>query len=139
MHRYRLPLFVRAGSVIPTQPVIQHTGEMSNTPITLTVAAGIEPGKTETFDLHQDAGDGYGYRLSEWRTVRVEHRQGSLKISRIGNFHGQPIRYVEAIGIAASPKEVRADGKKLDHTRDATTKRLRVEIPDNAVEILLIR
>ncbi|HKX83438.1 MAG TPA: glycoside hydrolase family 31 protein, partial [Pyrinomonadaceae bacterium] len=135
----QLPLFVRAGSVIPTQQVIQHTGEMPNAPITLTVAAGIDPGKVETVDIHQDAGDGFGYRLSEWRTVRVEHRQGSLKISRIGSYRGQPIRYVEAVGMAAAPKEVRADGKKLDHSYDAMTKRLRVEIPESAEEILLIR
>jgi alpha-glucosidase len=85
----RLPIFVRVGAVIPTQDVIQHTGEMGKASITLNVAAGIEPGKVETTDLHQDAGDGYGYRLSEWRNIRIEHRQGVLKISRVGEFRGQ--------------------------------------------------
>jgi alpha-glucosidase (family GH31 glycosyl hydrolase) len=43
----RLPIFVRAGSVIPTQSVVQHTGEMRNAAVTLNVVAGIAPGKTE--------------------------------------------------------------------------------------------
>jgi hypothetical protein len=112
---------------------------MANAPLTLNVAAGIEPGRTETLEIHQDAGDGYGYRLSEWRTVRVVHTPGSLKLTRIGDFNGQRIRYVEAFGLAAEPREIRADGRKVDHTFDAATKRVRVEIPDDAKEVTLMR
>ena len=135
----RLPIFVRAGAVIPTQDAIQHTGEMPKAAITLNVAVGIEPGKTETANLYQDAGDGYGYRLNEWRNIRIEHRQGSVKISRIGDFRGQAIRYIEAFGINAEPREIRADGKKLEFRFESSTKRLRVEIPENAGEITLVR
>jgi alpha-glucosidase len=135
----RLPIFVRVGAVVATQDTIQHTGEIAKTSITLNVAAGIEAGKTEIADLHQDAGDGYGYRLSEWRNIRIEHRAGVLKISRIGDFRGQPIRYVEAFGIASEPREVHADGRKLGHKYDLSTKRLRVEIPEDAKEISLVR
>ncbi len=85
----RLPLFVRSGAVIATQDVIQHTGQMPGAALTLNVAVGIAPGKSEFAEIHQDAGDGYGYRRSEWREIRIEHRQGSLKISRIGDFTGQ--------------------------------------------------
>ena len=135
----RLPFFVRAGAVIPVQDAMQHTGEMSNAPLTLVVGAGIPPGATATAEIHQDAGDGYGYRLSAWRHIRVEHRQGTLTIRRIGDFRGQPIRYVEAVGLTADPREIRADGRKLEHKYDAATKRVRVEIPDGVKEISLVR
>lgn len=135
----RLPLFVRAGAIIPTQAVIQHTGEMPSAPVTLNVVAGIEPGKTETTALRQDAGDGYGYRLGEWLEIQIEHRQGTLKLNRIGDFRGQPIRYLEAVGLSANPREIRADGRKLDHTYDPARQRLRAELPQNAAEITLIR
>ncbi|MEP6704164.1 MAG: TIM-barrel domain-containing protein, partial [Acidobacteriota bacterium] len=135
----RLPLYVRAGAVVPTQDVIQHTGEMPNSPITLNVAAGIEPGKTEITTVHQDAGDGYGYRQNAWRNIRIEHRQGILKITRSGDFNGQRIRYLEIVGLAADPREVRGDGEKLDHKFDAATKRVRVELPKNVIEITLVR
>ncbi len=135
----RLPLFVRAGAIIATQDVIQHTGQMPNASITLNVAAGIESGKTEIAKIHEDAGDGYDYRKSGWSEIRIEHGQGMLKISRVGDFKGQRIRYLEVVGLASDPKEIRADGKILDHTYDAETKRARVELPDSVGEIKLIR
>src|SRR5688572_26526154 len=70
----RLPLFVRAGAVIPTQAVVQHTGEMPSSALTLNIAAGASPAGTDGIEIHQDSGDGYGYRLSDWRRIRIEHR-----------------------------------------------------------------
>jgi alpha-glucosidase len=135
----RLPIFVRVGAVIPTQGVIQHTGEMAASPVTLNVIAGIKPGIIERAALFQDAGDGYGYRGQDFREVRIEHSAGVLKLARIGNFNGQRIRYIRAIGVAAKPREMRADGKSLDMDFDAASKRLRVEINGDEREILLIR
>ncbi len=142
----RLPLFVRAGAVIPTQSVIQHTGEMPNAAVTLNVVAGIgsqnhlreRVGSYKT-SLYQDAGEGYRYRFGEWLEIQIEHLQGTVKLNRIGDFRGQPIRYLEAVGLPASPREVRADGRKLEHAYDPVRKRLRVELPQNAAEITLIR
>ncbi|MEO8574989.1 MAG: hypothetical protein ABI481_13580, partial [Pyrinomonadaceae bacterium] len=135
----RLPLYARAGAIVPTQEIVQHTGEMPGSPITLNIAAGIEPGRTDVSNLHQDAGDGYGYRLNEWRNIRMEHRQGTLRITRSGNFDGQRIRYLEIVGLTANPREVRGDGKKLDHTYDAARRRVRVELTDGVEEISLTR
>ncbi len=135
----RLPLFVRVGAVVATQDVIQHTGEMPKAAITLNVSAGIERGITEVTKIHQDAGDGYGYRQSAWREIQIEHRQGSLKIKRIGDFNGQMIRYLEVVGLTNEPHEVRADGKKIDHAFDPKTKRLRAKLPENVSEITFVR
>ena len=135
----RLPVFVRVGAVIPTQGVIQHTGEMQSSPVTLNVIAGIKPGIIERAVLFQDAGDGYGYRGQDFREVRIEHSAGVLKLERSGSFNGQRIRYIRAIGVAAKPKEMRADGKSLDMDFDSAIKRLRVEINGDEREVLLIR
>jgi len=135
----RLPLFVRAGAVIATQDVIQHTGETPGSAITLNVASGVEPGKIDIYKIHQDAGDGYGYRQGAWREIRIEHRQGSLKIMRIGEFNGQRLRYLEIVGLTADSREIRADGQKLDHSYDPLRKRVRVELPENATAIMLVR
>ena len=135
----RLPIFVRVGAVIPTQSVIQHTGEMPSAPVTLNVIAGIQPGKTEFSNLYQDAGDGYGYRASEWRKITIEYKQGSLKLDRTGSFDGQKIRFVEVVGIVATPRDVLADGQKVPFVFDSTTKRLRIELSGSAKEIRLIR
>ncbi len=135
----RLPIFVRVGAMIPTQSVIQHTGEMPSAPLTLNVAAGIQPGITEKFSLYQDAGEGYAYRRNEWREIRFEHRQGSVKMNSVGNFRGQSVRFIEVVGVPAAPKQMLADGRDIKFTYTPVTKRLKAEIPDAASEITLVR
>lgn len=136
----KLPLFVRVGAVIPTQPVIQNTTEMPRVNLTLNVAAGIAPGKVETSKIFQDEGDGYGYKSSNWRDIRIEHRQGVLRITRSGDFQGQKIKFLQIIGIEKRPSEMRVDGKVIkDSDFDEKSKRLKIELPDNAAEITLVR
>lgn len=135
----RLPIFIRVGAMIPTQDVVQHTGEMPNSPITLNVAAGIAAGKTERFSLYQDAGEGFGYRKNEWREIRFEHRQGAISISRTGDFIGQRLRSIEVVGITAKPKQMFADGREIKFDFDEKSKRLKSEIPDGVTELRLIR
>ncbi len=135
----RLPIYVRVGSVIPTQSVIQHTGQMPSAAVTLNVVAGIAPGKTERSVLYQDEGEGYGYRQNAWREIRTTHVQGSLKIERTGNFQGQKILAVEAVGISANPTELRADGRKITHKFDPNRRRIQAELNGIEKEITLIR
>jgi alpha-glucosidase len=134
-----LPLFARVGAVIPSQPIIQNTGEMSAVPITLTIAGGIANDANGVSTLYQDAGDGYGYKSSEWREFRFETQQGLLKISKIGNFAGQPISSIEIIGLASGPRELRVDGRIVAFMFDEANKQLKAIIPENAVEISLVR
>lgn len=136
----RLPIFVRVGAVIPTQSVIQHTGEMPSASVTLNVITGIAPDKTETATLYQDAGEDYGYQKSDWREIKILHKQGLLALNRAGNFDGQKIKFIEAVGIANKPREIRVDGNAIrDQDLDEKRKRLRFEIGENAREIVLIR
>jgi alpha-glucosidase len=136
----RLPIFVRAGSVIPTQSVIQHTGEMRNAAVALNVVAGIAPGTIEKAVLFQDAGDGYGYRSSEWREIHIEHRSGSLRIVPIGNFAGQKIESLEVVGIPQRPREIRIDGQQAENIEfDKTRNRLRIKINERTREVSLVR
>ncbi len=135
----RLPIFVRAGAVNPTQSVIQHTGEMPSAEITLNVVTGIAPDKTETATLYQDAGEGYDYRRNGWREIKIEHKQGSLLINRYGDFDGQKIKFIEAVGLSSKAKEIKADGKILDQKFDAERKRIRIELDENVKEILMMR
>ena len=136
----RLPIFVRVGAIIPTQSAIQHTGEMPSAEITLNVVTGIAPDKTETATLYQDAGESYGYRKSDWREIKIGHRQGLLTLERAGNFNGQKIKFIEAVGIANKAREIKVDGKTVgDQDLDEKRKRLRFEIGENAREIVLTR
>jgi alpha-D-xyloside xylohydrolase len=48
----RMPLFVRAGSIVPTGPAIQFTGNNSHSPLTLNVYTGADG----SFSVYEDDG-----------------------------------------------------------------------------------
>jgi alpha-glucosidase len=134
----RLPLFARAGSVIPTQPVIQNTGEMKSVPITLTIAAGIATGQSATSRLYQDAGDGYGYRAGEWREITFEVKGSTTKILTRGNYPGQEIRSIQIVGLSTRPHEVHADGNAIEFSYEPGPRRLTANLTETPREITFI-
>lgn len=60
-----LPIFVRAGAVIPTGPVKQYADEPSDEPMTLTVF----PGADGVSSWYEDDGRSFDYRSGEWMRV----------------------------------------------------------------------
>ncbi len=85
----RIPVFVRAGTILPLGPLMQHTDEDPWGPIELRVY----PGRDGAFDLYEDAGDGYGYEGGEFAFVPMrwnDSRQVLTVQSREGAFPGMP-------------------------------------------------
>jgi alpha-glucosidase len=78
----RLPLFARAGAVIPTQPVVQHTGEMRGLPLALLVVRGADGASS----FYEDAGEGYDYARGASRTTNAVQQGGSLRLSHAGAY-----------------------------------------------------
>ena len=62
-----IPVFVRAGSILPLGPVLQSTSEKPCEPIELRVY----PGADADFTLYEDAGDGYGYETGEFTLTAI--------------------------------------------------------------------
>lgn len=85
-----LPLFVRSGSIIPMQPVMEYVGRR---PVdTLTVAVYPDPQKTARFNLYEDDGETLNYQHGSYaRTLFTAGFDGignhNLKI-RIGALRG---------------------------------------------------
>ena len=80
----RIPLYVRAGSILPLGPEIEYADEQPAGPIELR----IYPGADGKFELYQDAGDSYDYENGahsiiplHWsestRTLTIGDREGS--------------------------------------------------------------
>ncbi|MBW8782988.1 MAG: glycoside hydrolase family 31 protein [Verrucomicrobia bacterium] len=61
----QIPLFVKAGSILPMGPRVQYTNEKPDAPIELRVY----PGADGTFTLYEDEGDGYGYEKGQRATI----------------------------------------------------------------------
>ena len=82
----QVPMFVRAGSIVPLGPVMQYVGEKPWDNLEIR----IYPGADAEFSLYEDEGDGYNYEqgyysniIFTWtdrtRTLHISARQGGYK------------------------------------------------------------
>jgi alpha-glucosidase (family GH31 glycosyl hydrolase) len=62
-----MPLFVRAGAILPLGPVKQYTGERTDAPLSIT----IYPGADGSFFLYEDDGESFDYRQGEWMGIAM--------------------------------------------------------------------
>ena len=63
----RVPMFVRAGSIVPLAPVVQYVGEKDWTELELR----LYPGADAAFTLYEDEGDGYNYEKGLYTTIHI--------------------------------------------------------------------
>jgi alpha-D-xyloside xylohydrolase len=75
----RIPVYVRAGSVLPMGPVKPYADAPSSEPIEIRVY----PGADGSFALYDDAGDGFGYKSGDYSLIRLNwsNRTHSLSIA----------------------------------------------------------
>lgn len=87
----RIPILVRAGSIVPLGRVVQSTAEAED-PIEIRVYGGSDA----DFLLYEDGGDGYAYEQGARATIPLhwDDRRGTLSIGkRSGNFAGMLKRH----------------------------------------------
>ncbi|QDH35238.1 TIM-barrel domain-containing protein [Porphyrobacter sp. YT40] len=85
--RERMPLFVRAGAIIPAGPDVQWTGENPQGPLTIHVFAGADG----RFTLYEDQGTDLGYARGEFARIPMdwdETRRTLTLGAREGSFPG---------------------------------------------------
>jgi len=82
----RMPVFVKAGSIVPIGDLVQHT-QTPQTDLTLYVYAG----QSGRFTLYEDDGTSYGYEKGDYSTIDISwnEQKGELTVSdRKGQFTG---------------------------------------------------
>ena len=119
----RIPLFVRAGSIVPMGPDVQYSGEKPWDELTIR----IYPGANAEFTLYEDEGDNYNYEKGAYSTIafRWDDRQQRLTIDkRIGNYEGMIANRKFRIVLM---EEGNANGREIK-TIDYTGKAVKVKI-----------
>ena len=120
----RIPLYVRAGAILPTGPVQQYVDEQPDAPLTVVVYTGADG----AFSLYEDDGRSYGYEKGQFSRIPLQWNQATREL-RIGKREGQwkgmqaqrtiQVRFVEgprADAGALAPaidQTVRYDGKAV--------------------------
>jgi len=81
-----MPVYVRAGSIVPMGPFVQHSAEQTGADLEIRVY----PGADGRFTLYEDEGDGYNYERGQYteipfswddasRTLTIGDRRGAYK------------------------------------------------------------
>jgi len=84
-----IPLYVKAGSIIPMGPFIQYATEKFAGPIELRIYTG-DNGK---FVLYEDENDNYNYEKGAYSTIPIQWNESDRTLTigkRIGSFPGMP-------------------------------------------------
>lgn len=83
----RMPVFVKAGSIIPTGPDMQYVNEKPADVITLFVYAG----KDGSFNLYEDEGVNYNYEQGKYSIIPITYNEQTKTVTigkRQGSFTG---------------------------------------------------
>jgi alpha-glucosidase len=128
-----MPLYVRAGAIIPMQPLVQHTGEKPNGPLELRVYAG----ENCRGSLYQDDGHTFAYTNGEFLRMNYSCKvsPGSMAItSSIEKNAFQPwwtSMQLTVFGASTEPKEVRVGDRAIHDWRyDSRSYTVTLTVPD---------
>jgi alpha-D-xyloside xylohydrolase len=123
----RMPLFVRAGAIVPMGPAIQYTGEKPDAPITLVVYTGANG----AFSLYHDQGTTYDYEHGAYSRIALSYDEASGTLSigkREGSYPGMPatrrfnIRWISGPTPTATDFDAKTE-QGVDYTGEAITVR----------------
>jgi alpha-D-xyloside xylohydrolase len=119
----RMPVFVKAGSIIPFGPALQYTSQKPADTITLNVYSGADA----SFNLYEDEGTNYNYEKGAFSIIPIKFSEATKTITiedRKGSFNGMLQKRTFRINLitakqprgldleVSSDKEVLYDGKK---------------------------
>ena len=125
----RMPLFVRAGSIVPRTVVQQYVDEQPGAPLTVEVYTGADG----SFSLYEDDGRNYGYERGEFSRIPLSWNEqaGELTIgARQGQYPGmQAQREVRVRWIDGPREDAGAVEPKADRTVRYTGKAVTVRRP----------
>lgn len=111
-----LPLFVRGGALVPTQPVAQYTDEAPINPLILVVF----PSAEAVGSLYEDDGFSLQYQQGRYGRTRWRYRRTSEQMmleigQREGNYALAPRAYeVKFVGVDHVPSQVEWSGRSLN-------------------------
>ena len=121
-----IPIFVRGGAFIFTQPVVQHTGEMPGQPLIVNVF----PAASSERWLYEDAGNGFGPSLRRRFSARTDGSGTTIEVTAPEGTYRPQSRSI-MFTVRAIAKAVSVNGKPLPST-DWTSKDgvITIKMPD---------
>jgi alpha-D-xyloside xylohydrolase len=120
----KIPLFVKAGSIIPMSPVVQYADQKIDS-----LEIRIYPGKNGTYVLYEDENDNYNYEKGSYSIILFSWNDFQKKLTigdRRGSFSGIKEKYIFTIVVQGDRYGIGMQGsspfsKTIDYTGKKVT------------------
>lgn len=134
----RIPLYVRAGTILPMAATVQHTGDLQHLD---TLQLRVFCADSSSSMLYWDAGEGYGHEAGQYterqyqlqRAEQKYHLQQHIKGDFNASFRWAKIKF---IGLHAAPQRILVDGQPVEAIHFGK-KAVTVTVPFNFQEIVV--
>ena len=113
-----IPVYVKAGTILPLSAPVQHTQEVADAMWEIRVY----PGADGEFVIYEDEGTNYGYEKGQYATYRLEWKDAKKELTlhaRKGSYPGMSLQRtihlinMDSKGDKQLRKELVYDGKKV--------------------------
>jgi len=111
-----MPLYVKAGSIVPMGPFLQYAAEKPADPIELRIYRGADG----NFELYEDENDNYNYEKGSYATITIKWKDSEKTLTigkREGSFEGMISKRTFKIILVGENK---GTGEKLTANPDRT-------------------
>jgi alpha-glucosidase (family GH31 glycosyl hydrolase) len=106
-----IPIYTRAGSIVPMGPVRQYVSETVEGPLTVT----IYPGADAEFLLYEDDGKSFAYRQGEWMGIEMRWKDAGKKLEmRLADGSRMLARRAMVVKLAEMERNVTFAGKTVE-------------------------
>jgi len=120
-----VPVFAKAGAILPMQPQMKFSNEQPVDPLILTIF----PGNAGSTRLYEDAGNSVGYQKNEaaWTTIRTETPDATTLVVRVqaaeGMYPGIPTERGYEIRLFETwpPDSVTCNGRPISYQPDSAS------------------
>ncbi len=113
-----IPLYVKAGSILPLGPEVEYARQIPDAPVELRIYRGADA----HFDLYEDAGDTYNYEKGERAVIPIDWNESSRTLTigaRTGSYPGMPqSRKFNVVFVAESHGAGREETSQSDRSVD---------------------
>ncbi len=128
-----LPLYVKAGSIIPSQPVMKYVDEKPVDAITLDVY----PGPDTEFNLYEDDGKSLKYQQGEFAATKITAIGNVITINKpSGKFTPAPHSWIIKLHLNKKPAAITENGKPANWSYDELNQLVLIKVAaDNRSEV----
>jgi len=136
----QIPIFVKAGAIIPKYPVQQYVGEKEITELTLDLY--FNEGK-EKSEIYEDAQDGYDYKKGRYSLLSLQtigkEKELIVQLHKEGKYITSYSTFkINLFGLPFSVKEIEIDNVKIDFDRKSLDKENYLIIDKEFTELHII-